>query len=260
MPKNLFSKTNISLTAGLLAYIVTILVLFIPFEGQPSMSLIDWHSYLGIIVITLFVLSLVLYIYGILKHDKCLSPKEALELLNKRKEYLPELKTIIENKIKEHDLCRDKASNTSIEDYSKSYFWNNHKYRSSLKRHPNNINLAFQEALFASGFITDNLLYQDLIKRDPNMSNIESKYNILFAQITDKKLKKYIKDYWWYEQRFNSWRVLEEIIKNGKYKININKLRILNTVSNKFSSPQKNKALSKIMNRIDELLDGMEDE
>lgn len=117
-----WSKTNIYGLAGILAYAVTVLVLFIPFKGESSMSLVDWQSPLGIIVMVLFALSCGLYVWGICKHEHQMTPREAVNLLKGREEYLPKLKNNIQNQTKQLEVNRDLAGKITFTQYLQKYY------------------------------------------------------------------------------------------------------------------------------------------
>ncbi len=198
-------------------------------------------------------------IFSIFSRDKVLSPRDYVALFEDRKKYLPELKSTIELKIARHEYLMNKASKCSFEDYGKKYFWNNKKYKDSMKKHPNNINFAYQIGFWATGFIGDNLLYKDLIKADDTLSEIESKYKLLYSHIKDKKLKKLLNNYWYFDRVANSGWIFEEMMKNSKQKITIPKRRLM-SIGFDTQGNFKSRRLSMVIERIDELLDGVEDE
>lgn len=219
-----------------------------------NMNALSW-------VFTILGSSLVLggVIFSIFTKEKTLSPRDYIALFEDRKKYLPELKTIIAAKINRHEYLMNKSSKASFEDYGKEYFWNNKKYKDSLRKHPNNINFAYQIGFWATGFIADNLLYQDLMKADDILSEIESKYKLLYSQIKDRKLKKLLKDYWYLERVANSGWIFEELMKNSKQQITVTKRRLMN-IGFRTQGDFKGKKLSMIIERIDELSNGEKDE
>ena len=192
---------------------------FIPFvQGGATLNLMTW---------ILGGVGIILVLYGaIFTPNKCPTFSELTALVEKRKQYLPRLKEITETKINKHDEIRDKASKASFEEYGRKYFAGNRKYRESLKKDPGNINFAIQTGLFSADFISNNLLYQDLLKLE--MGNIESQYNILYTQIADRRLKKLLKNYWDIEKKGNSEWIFGELMKTGKQNINIPKRHLLN--------------------------------
>jgi hypothetical protein len=121
MGKRFWIKENIFGLAGILAYAVTTLVLFIPFKGEPSMSLINWHSPLGYLVIGLFVLSVVFYAIGIFKRDKKLSHNDEDVILKKRQQFLPKLSSAIDNRIKTARVLQTKAERFPLSQYWDKY-------------------------------------------------------------------------------------------------------------------------------------------
>jgi len=93
----IWSKTGISAIAGLFSFVVTMLVLFVPFKGEPAMSLINWQSPLGIIVVVLLIITIVFYAVAIFKHE--LGHREWNIIVEERQEYIPLFRRVVDKMI-----------------------------------------------------------------------------------------------------------------------------------------------------------------
>lgn len=253
MENKFWNKTNILGLAGLLAYVVTVLVLFIPFKGEPSMSLVNWHSPIGLIVIALFFLSLGLYVYGIFK-----KPQQQLKLsglatlVETRKLYLTPLKDNIKDRLSRANYLVKEASEYPLNEYSKKY--------APTKKAPQ---IGVYSWIFVKlRFIVDNLYFESLKGNDAEYRKLNQEYQFLYTQITDGKLKKLLNGLWSMEHTHNSLNVFTLLSKNNPtvaIKVTPRGLRTAR-IGEKFGIVAFNRQLDIVMKRIETLLDGVEDE
>jgi len=260
MPNKYWNKTNIFGLAGILAYAVTTLVLFIPFKGEPSMSLIDWQSPLGIVVITLFVISIVLYIWAICRREHHLTPREAADLLESRKQYLPQLKDNATNKTKQLEYIRDMASNKiTFSEYLTKYVSD-----------PSKLNIKIYGLFYVLreymliGFkvgsaMWNNLYYEDLKKADDVLRPLETEYDLLVSQVKDKNLKNKLNEYWDIVDKTNSRIIFEQMMRQIDTLTPMRR-NLVNIVEKLYSRKLKPITIRRINDRIDELLYGELDE
>jgi hypothetical protein len=245
MAKRFLNQTAITGYGSILLSVFTI------FQEGVQMNITSW---------ILAILGAGLIIYAAIKTPNTRPTKTEIDaLVNTRMGYLPDLQNVIEKKIHIHDELKLQACNCPFEEYGKKYFWGNKQYRDSMKKHPNDINFALQTGFWSSGFVLKNILYQDLIKADIKISGIESQYDLIFSKIKDKKLRKFIKDYWWYEFRANSLWIFMEMMKVSNVKIELTRRKLAHLGVDAMVN-MKSLALKRINTRTDELLDGAEDE
>ena len=259
MPNKFWNKTNIFGLAGILAYAVTTLVLFIPFKGEPSMSIVDWQSPLGIIVMTFFLLSCGLYAWGICKHEHHLSPREAADLLESRKEYMPQLKGNVANRTKQLEHIRDMASDMIFNEYLSKYVSDPSKL--NIKNH--GLFFVLKEYVLI-GFkvgsaMYNNLYYEDLKKADDVLRPLETEYDLLVSQVKDKNLKKKLNEHWDIVDKTNS-RIIFEQMMRKKDTLSPIRRNLVNIVEKFYSRKLKPITIRRINDRIDELLYGELDE
>jgi len=207
MEDKFWNKTTIFGLAGLLAYAVTTLVLFIPFKGDPSMSLINWQSPLGIIVVALFVVSICLFTYGIFKKEPRLSYRDVWALVEERNQYLPSLLPIIRGRLERASELASEAGQQTLDFYRGKYLLHSWKYVICKMVWGHNIALASQNALAWTGFMTDNLYYSLLKDNDRQYQLLVTQYSSVIALITDGKLKNLINRLWTSERIINSSKI-----------------------------------------------------
>lgn len=260
MESRFWNKTNIFGMAGILAYAVTTLVLFIPFKGEPSMSLVDWQSPLGIIVIVLFFISIVLYCVGIFTHEHQLSPREAADLLESRKQYLPKLKDIVMKKTKQLESIRDLASKMSIDEYLKSYIMTSSESKLNTNKVLDILKLDTISGYKSGIAMYHNLYYEDLKKDDDLLKPMETEYDLLIAQVKDRKLKKILNELWDVTDKTNSRIIFESMMKNSKKPLSPSRKNLVNDVEKFYSRKIKPIPMTRVLNRIDDLLNGESDE
>jgi hypothetical protein len=250
MGKKIWNKTNILTLAGILAYVVTILVLFIPFKEDPSMSLVNWHSPLGIVVIFVFMFSVILYFLAFFKREQIRLTKSQLDsLIENRQKYLLPLQTLVKDRLKIADSISLTAGKNPLEDYQKRY----------LPFHRNKTPLQIQNALANRGFMYNNRYYQLLKDSNKEFQSTIQSYDVNYVQIKDKKLKKYLNQLWQREHWTNSMKSYTILAKNEK--------RIKHTpfglsvakIGERVNEENRNAAMKIVFERIDELLDGDDD-
>lgn len=207
MREKFWSKTNIFGLAGILAYAVTTLVLFIPFKGEPSMSLVNWQSPLGIVVIILFASSIALYGHGMFKEESKLSYRDMQGLIERRKKYLPSLDTVIDKRLKRASELANRATQRTLVSYRDKYLLHSWKYVVCKAFWSRNDDLAIQNALAWTGFLKDNLFYGLLKDSDTQYQSLTTQYQNLVAQVIDGKLKKLLDGIWIEERTVYSMRI-----------------------------------------------------
>jgi hypothetical protein len=215
MGNTFWNKTNILGLAGLLAYAVTFLVLLIPFKGEPSVSLVDWRSPLGIIVICLFVTSIGLYIWGILKRSLSFNDKKAL--VEGRRQTLSDLRQSIDRRLKATRPLATKAERMSILQYWDKYLKNTYPYiiTKQKPRKP----LEITNSLVKHGFMWNNLYYQELKENDGNYKRAVDEYNINYSKIDDrgrKALERPLRWLWRLEHITSSTQIYTTFSMNNK--------------------------------------------
>lgn len=186
MGNKFWSKDNIFGLAGIVAYAVATLAMFVPFKGEQAVSLIDWHSLLGKIVIVLFVISLGLYAWGIFKRESNLRYLDQKALLEARQEYLPDLREAIHKRFEIAKQLRAKAAKLPLTTY-----WSKHlKYTwryIGRKRIPKPLEITNE--LRKRGFVRNNTEYRLLKENDGRYRHWVGKYDLANAQNNDKKLR-----------------------------------------------------------------------
>jgi hypothetical protein len=189
MPK-IWNKTGISALAGLLAYIVTVLVLFIPYKGETAVSAIDWRSPLGLVFIGLFSLSVILYSVSIFKRDLDFFQKKSI--LEQRQEYLPLLRETIEQIIVHFKELSKEAGKLPLESYFDKYLKLNSTYQRIFNRLPHKdlalrreiaICLALQSKLF---FRKNTYLYE-LESKDTALAQLMNTCKAYLARLDKNK-------------------------------------------------------------------------
>jgi hypothetical protein len=218
MQNKFWNKTNIFGLAGILAYSVTTLVLFIPFKGEPSMSIIDWRSPLGIIVIVLFVISVILYIWGIFKKEKTLSFNDKKALVEGRAQLLPKLRLCIDSRLKATRPLINKAESLSLNQYWEKYLKNTMPYIITKKKPERPLQIA--NSLVRHGFMFNNLYYQELKEADGNYKRTVDNYKLTISQvdsiISDKKLNSLLRGLWKYEHMHHSIQIYASLNMGNK--------------------------------------------
>ncbi len=193
MFKKIWNKTGITAIAGLTAYIVTILVLFIPFRGEPAKNLVDWSSPIAIIAMVLFAISLILYGIGIFKHDMDFLQKKTI--LENRQKDIPLIRTEIDKAVVRYQELARTAGELPLEDYYDRYFKNNDTFRKEyVKLVQPNEQLKRKIAIFYSmrtkNFQNKNTWLIELVGKDLVMNEIKNEIDTLLSRIGDRQLRK----------------------------------------------------------------------
>lgn len=244
MRDRLFNRTTLS---GIGAWILSVLPFF---QEGSMMNATSW---------ALLAIGTILVLWGILKREHQLSPKEAANLLKDRAEYLPKLKNNIQEQTKQVEHIRDIASKITFTQYLGKYysFLKGTKKRSSFIGKIGDIPWAIR--IVPSG-VTNNLYYHDLKKMDDLYNSLETEYELLLPEIKDRKLKKKLKNFWDLEDMNNSRIAFGQMVKNDKYPISPEARKIANKMEKFYKRSLKLIPITEIMERIDELLDGEPDE
>jgi uncharacterized integral membrane protein len=188
----MWSKSGITTAAGIFAYVVTILVLFIPFEGEPSMSLINWQTPLGIIVIVVFVVSVVLYFIALFKREIGYPDKEKIVI--QRRENLPLLRQTIDAlKIRQREIALD-IGKMPLEGFYDDYLKNNNdykRYKKVLIFHKSDEQTKHKVAILLAisrYFLKKPVCLASIMRDDKTINEILEEKNIYYSRNNDKKL------------------------------------------------------------------------
>jgi hypothetical protein len=216
------------------------------------MSLIDWRSPLGIVVIVLFILSVFLYIYGILKREKEMSFSDKKALVEERKQYLPKMRELIGKRLTLSKQIAIRASKVTLEQYKLQYLNNTWPYFIHRRKHYEPVKIL--SSLWKQGFAWDNLHYRYLKENDNQYQQIVSSYNNYLARIEDKKIKKYLDTLWLFEHIGHSSYIFALISLNHTNKIRNNSFGTRGGYKGKdISENEIKKQLDDVEKRITEL-------
>ncbi|MBI2860568.1 MAG: hypothetical protein HYX91_03555 [Chloroflexi bacterium] len=214
MEKYFWNKTNIYGLAGIVSWAITVLVLFIPFKGDSTVSLVIWNSPLGIIVITLFVIAVVLYAYALFKTEKRLSFNDQKAIVSERQKVLPELRESVEKRLKALRPLMNKAEKLPLMQYWEKYLKNTMPYLVTKRKPQKPIEIT--NKLVRKKFPINNLYYYELKETDPFYKRILDNYNIILSKVDDKKLKKKLHSLWWLEHIARSLQIYASLSMNNK--------------------------------------------
>lgn len=218
MGNKFWNKTNIYGLAGALSWVITVLVLFIPFKGDSTVSLVQWDSPLGIVVIALSCIVAALYFIAILKHDKVLSFNDKKALLEERGKILPKLQTAIDNRLKAALPLKNKAEKYPLSKYWEDYLRYTLRYIGRRNKPKSDQEISNQ--LFNKGFMLNNLYYQDLKEQDGNYKRSVECYNLVLSQVkttvNDKELVKRLNYLWRMEHWCRSTQIYATIKMSNK--------------------------------------------
>ena len=207
------------------------------FQESDTMNIYTW---------SLVVIGSALVLWGVIKPEHQLSPKEAVELLRNRRTYLPRLKKNIEKQIRQLEYIRGIASKFTFTQYLGKYYSSQNSFKWAVKIAPIGM--------------YNNLYYQDLKNTNDAINVLEAEYDILVSQVTDPKLKKKLKQYWEVENMNNSRIVFSNMMKNDKYEIKPIVRMLSNIIDGISRRNVKVPSIRDVMVRIDELLRGALDE
>lgn len=218
MGKTFWNKTTLYGLAGLLSWAITVLVLFIPFKGDSTMSLVKWNSPLGIIVIALFVLTVILYGIAILKKEQQLSYPDKQVKMQERKHVLPKLQSVIENRLKALQPLIIKSEKLPLNQYWEKYLKNTFPYLITKKKPPKPLEIC--NKLVRHGFLFDNLYYQELKENDSKYQKAIENYNQKLSEtkavVNDIVLNKKLNSLWKFEHMTNSLQIYSTVNMNNK--------------------------------------------
>lgn len=206
---------------------------------------------MSVTVIALAVIGSALMIWGLTEKSQIRLKRSQLDdLIKNRKRYLLPIRPIIEERLKIADKLALEAGQYPHEEYQKRY----------LPFQRNKKPLAIQNALVRRKFMWNNQYYQLLKDRDEGIQSLIRDYDIYYAQIKDGKLKKHLKQLWKVEHYSNSLKAFNILAKGEKHiphtVIGLNIAKIGENIN----KVDINNSISKVLTRIDELLDGEEDE
>ena len=122
MRKRLLKRTTLS---GFGAWILSVLPFF---QEGSQMNLTSW---------ALLVIGTLLVFSGFFKPERQMTPRQAADLLESRKQYLPQLRENIIKKTKHLEYVRDMASKMTFKEYLTKYV-----------SHPSKLNIKIHGLLF----------------------------------------------------------------------------------------------------------------
>jgi hypothetical protein len=218
--------------------------------GGAKVSILAW-VFVGI--------GIVLVLIGALrKPTRCPTLSEPNLLVEKRKLYLIPLKANIENTFEELNKLVSDTSKISLDEYADKYTFRKHKLTDIIRRlHPNDDSLIKLSLLTENAFPFNNLYYRELKDHDSQLTDLNKEYQKLLVQVKDKVLKTHIKILFWKEHWSNS-AIIFSILRQN----NTDNTLVLDKMF-KVKGATVNviiDQMTKINNRIDELLNGVEDE
>ena len=231
----------------------SLILALLPFSQEGAkMNITSW---------ALVGIGMILVLWGVFKPEHRLTPREAADLLESRKKYLPQLKDNIINKTKRLEYVRDVASKITFDEFLR-------KFVLGSPSDPKNKEAGFWDiAKFyviagfkTSGAMYNNLYYEDLKRKDDILNPLETEYDLLVAQNKDKKLRKKLNEYWDVADKSNSRIIFERMMRNAKHPLSPSRKNLVNLVEKFYSRKIKPIPISNLMNRIDELLCGASDE
>lgn len=235
MRKRLFNRTTL---AGIGSWLLAVL----PFWESDGMSPT---------VIALMIIGSALVIVGFLeKSQKRLKRSELDSLIRQRELHLIPMKNIIRKRLKIADRLTNEAGQYPLEEYKKRY----------LPFHKSEKLLSIQNALVKRKFMWNNHYYQLIKDQDKEMQPIISDYGIFYAQIKDGKLRKYLKQLWRVEHWTNSFKAYCILAKGEKEIPHTATGLNIARIGENINEDNIDNALRRVFRRIDELLDGDEDE
>lgn len=213
MGKSFWNRDRIIGLAGLLAYAVATLILFIPFKGDATVSLVDWNSTLGVIVITFFVVSVGLYIYGIFKPERTLSYRDKKAIVEERQPILKELEEVIQQRLRVAKELSDIAVKLPLSQYWDKYL--KHSWPAILYPKVAPKPIVIMNQLFKHGFIWNNIFFTWLKEENKRHKSLVNKVDFFCTQIRDNELEKRLTGLWKFEHTANSAQIYTNLsIKN----------------------------------------------
>ena len=236
MRKRIFNSTSLS---GIGAWLLAVLPYF---EKGRTMSITTW---------ALLIIGTVLFLIGFTKKpQRRLRRSELNEIIGQRENYLIPLKKNIKDRLERTNYLVNNASEYPLEEYRKKY--------APAKKMP--ILGIYSWIFLKLRFIIDNLYYESLKENDSEYRKMVQEYRFLYTQIKDRKLKKYLNGLWSIEHQYNSLNIFTLLSKNHPaVKTTVHGLRTSRT-GEKFGAEAFNRQLNNVMNRVEELLDGEDDE
>lgn len=214
-------KTRITAIAGILAYIVAILVLFIPFQGEQAMSLINWHSPLGIVVIAFFVASVVLYGIACFKRELHYPDKE--KAVNQRREDLPLLRNSIDAIITRQKELTLEIGKVPIESFFNEYLKIDKDYK-RYRRLLNALHKSDEQTKHKLAILLSMTKYfypkaihlNNASRDDGKMSELNTEKDIYYRRNNDKKLSSNIDELLTRATQYHSILALTELATNNE--------------------------------------------
>jgi hypothetical protein len=242
MWRKIKSKNGIT---GIGALLLSIASFTAQFMFAPEGTRLMWWSPLGASTAILFILGVILIFWSILKHEKHLSYQDMKALESQREGYLFPLKSVIKERLSRIVYLMQLAGELPLDEYKK-------KYAPELKTMPM---LGTWTWIFLNmHFMTDNLYYESLKENDKTYRKLVQDYKFLYIQITDRKLKKQLNNFWAFEHQYHSIIIFDLFSKNNPDIAKTSHgLRTART-GEKFGEKGFNSQLDKVINRIDQLL------
>ncbi len=190
----MWSKTGISALAGLLAFVATFLVLFVPAKGEPAVSLVNWQSPLGIAVMVLVALAVAFYIISIRKREP--GRRDMNAIVKQRQEYLPQLGKTVDQILSRKRELAIQAGKLPLEKYYDKFLAHgkifDRQYRKLAKTHKDELTrrkVAIAMALYLESFWKKNTYFLELQEGDTSiLKPLLEEYKAHKAHNTDRIL------------------------------------------------------------------------
>ena len=216
-----WDKTRIATIAGLLAYIVTILILFIPFKGESAMSLINWQTPLGIVVIVFFVVSITLYAIACFKRELSYPDKE--KKVKQRQENLPLLRNSIDAILERQKELAFEIGKRPLQNFFDEYLKKSKEYKLHRKLlntfHTSDKTTKHKVAILvaiAKFFFAKTICLNDECKDDERMTRLQAKKEVYYHRNDDRELSRDIDYLFTAAAKYHSALAFSELATNNQ--------------------------------------------
>ena len=186
------------------------------------MSLINWQSPLGVVVIVIFATSVILYGIGIFKRELGFYEKKVM--LDQRQEYIPLFRQVVDKMLTRMKELAVEAGKLPLEQYYNKYLKLNNTYKReylklsfSHKDEKVRCKVAIVAALGKKGFGRKNSYLYELEDKDTSMDALKKEYAIFLARANDNPLSKSLKRLFKQAMVMYSGYSIAEIAKNNDF-------------------------------------------
>ncbi len=187
MERRFWNKTVILDIASIVSNLAALGIMFIPQRGEDKMTILNWQSPQGILVIALIATSVVLVIIGIFLKDTHLSFNDKKALIQERSRSLAELRSHIDSRLRAAQPLMNKAERLPLLEYWKMYLKNTYPY--IVTRQTPKTPLEIANALRKHNFLWNNEYYGELKEQDGNYKRVLNNYHMSLAKV-DRRSRK----------------------------------------------------------------------